>query len=381
MALAEQVQPGGRERRTGSGGGETRPVLSRYARQRSPAPEAPAADHGEDAREETEPGEAPAGRVEARDAAHEAERPAPGDGDGVEISPPSPELPPPPSVAQERASAESGADEPETASGGPSTAGSHTAGPPGSPSPGPAPAPSPQEPGATEAVASAAASPSPSAEATGPARPGPDARTRAQGEEPAEDATAPGAERGAEPSTHATARAGSAEEPVRRVEASHFDSPERVESRWAREIVPSSRPRTDDDSPGRKVPLWKRIALPLVQSAAAATQGERAKTAPASRPASLEPVLTRLSALEKQLAANQSATEGQLARFEENITRLWELEEQLTLTEVRERLALLEANQEEIADGLHAVGRNLVLVAVVLAAGIAAGLLALGLLL
>jgi len=48
------------------------------------------------------------------------------------------------------------------------------------------------------------------------------------------------------------------------------------------------------------------------------------------------------------------------------------------VTEGRERLALLEANQEEIADGLHAVSRNLSILAVVLSLAVAAALLTLG---
>ena len=44
-------------------------------------------------------------------------------------------------------------------------------------------------------------------------------------------------------------------------------------------------------------------------------------------------------------------------------------------------MALLEANQEEIADGLHAVGRNLVVLSIVLAAAVVGGLAAVGLLL
>jgi len=120
-----------------------------------------------------------------------------------------------------------------------------------------------------------------------------------------------------------------------------------------------------------KVPFWKRIVLPrpIAQATQAAT----------GRSQSLEPILARIGALEKQLAANQSATEIHLDRFEENITRLWELEEQMTITEVRERLALLEANQEEIADGLHVIGRNVSILAIVLAIAVAATLLVAGL--
>ena len=91
--------------------------------------------------------------------------------------------------------------------------------------------------------------------------------------------------------------------------------------------------------------------------------------------------MTRIGALEQQISANQATTLSRLENLEQNITRLWELEEQLTLTEVRERLAVMEANQEEIADGMHAVARNLAYVAVVLALAVAAGVFALGVLL
>ena len=52
---------------------------------------------------------------------------------------------------------------------------------------------------------------------------------------------------------------------------------------------------------------------------------------------SIEPIVTRIGALEQQISANQATTLSRLENLEQNITRLWELEEQLTLTEVRER--------------------------------------------
>lgn len=177
----------------------------------------------------------------------------------------------------------------------------------------------------------------------------------------------------ATPPTPARPRAGA--DDVRRVEASEVREADRAERGWMSALIPIPEDPPIDRSAQKKIPFWKRIALPRAQAIP-----PQASTA-TPRPLSLEPILTRLNALEKQLAANQSATESQLARFEENITRLWELEEQLTLTEVRERLALLEANQQEIADALHTVARNLTLLAVVLAAGLVAGLLAVGLLL
>ena len=119
--------------------------------------------------------------------------------------------------------------------------------------------------------------------------------------------------------------------------------------------------------PQKRTSFWKRITMSRSQSEANET--------PPPATVSLEPVLSRMLALEKQIAANQSATEVRLEQFEENLTRLWELEEKLAQAEFRERLALLQANQEEIADALHATGRNLLLLAsLVGTALVAAGL-------
>ena len=122
-----------------------------------------------------------------------------------------------------------------------------------------------------------------------------------------------------------------------------------------------------------RVPFWKRIAMPRSPSTAKPPQ-------PGPLP-NLDPILGRIKQLEEAMTTHQAATFGRLDSFEQNITRLWELEEQMALTEVRERLALLEANQEEIADGLHAVARNLSILAVVLALAVGAASLGLGLLL
>ena len=119
--------------------------------------------------------------------------------------------------------------------------------------------------------------------------------------------------------------------------------------------------------PQKRTSFWKRITMPRVQ--------KEANEPPPPATVSLEPVLNRMLALEKQMAANQSATELRIEQFEENLTRLWELEEKLAQAELRERLALLQANQEEIADALHTTGRNLIVLAsLVGTALIAAGL-------
>lgn len=123
--------------------------------------------------------------------------------------------------------------------------------------------------------------------------------------------------------------------------------------------------------PTKRASFWKRLALPRLPEAPAPPAPQPAPTV------SLEPVISRMLALEKQIAANQSATELRLEKFEDNLTRLWELEDQLAQTELRERLAVLEANQEEIADALHTVGRNLVVLASFVGTALAAGVLGL----
>jgi hypothetical protein len=141
--------------------------------------------------------------------------------------------------------------------------------------------------------------------------------------------------------------------------------------------VPAVRP----PEPPRKqrLPFWKRIALP--RKPTPEPMHAAPVPSPPAAPTDLGPVLRQLDALEAQLRDSQRVTREQLQAFEENLTRMWQLEEQIALTEVRERLALLEASQEEIADGLHAVSRHLSILAVVLGLGLATAAFALGILL
>lgn len=118
------------------------------------------------------------------------------------------------------------------------------------------------------------------------------------------------------------------------------------------------------------MPFWKRISLPRTQS-----------PTPPPTPASVEPILERLEALEKLLADSQKATIGQLEQVDENLQRLLELEDELGLSEIRERLALVEAGQVEIADGLHSISRNLSVLTVVIALVVAATAFAMGIIL
>lgn len=335
-SLAEQVHSG----REQSGAGQ-RPVLSRYARSTTPAEPSEEANEARQEPKEATPGPAAEAdvpsladaRVIADDASVEPEPPA-----EAQAAPSEPEPTPEPVEARDAdpvpETSEVAPPEAETLNGRTVT------------DPAAKPAEPPTGPRA-ETLASAVEE-APAADLAEP--------------DPAEETQAP-----------AAASAPAADhEPVRRVEATEVHEPEQpAASAWSRSMVAVGERAEPEAGRGKKVPFWKRIALPRSPSAS---------PGPAPAQPSVEPLVARLVALEKQLAANQSATETRLDKFEENITRLWELEEQLAVTEVRERLALLEANQQEIADGLHTVGRNLTLVAIVLAAGVAAGLLALGLL-
>jgi hypothetical protein len=120
---------------------------------------------------------------------------------------------------------------------------------------------------------------------------------------------------------------------------------------------------------GERIPFWKRVAM---------YRPETALTTPPA--AAVEAVAERMAGLEQRLSARDEELARRLDRFEENITRLWEIEEQMSLNELREKLAFIQANQEEIADGLHALSRNatfLTAALVLLAAGAALAVAAL----
>jgi hypothetical protein len=118
-------------------------------------------------------------------------------------------------------------------------------------------------------------------------------------------------------------------------------------------------PRADE-----KRPFWKRLSM----SRSAAPAPPPVAQVP---PDLLKPALERIDHLTRRFEHEQKALHERLDQFEHNITRLWELEEQMGLEEIRAQLAVIQANQEEIADGVHAIARN-----VAVAAGLGLALLA-----
>ncbi len=112
--------------------------------------------------------------------------------------------------------------------------------------------------------------------------------------------------------------------------------------------VPTVLPHRSDEQP--RSSFWQRIAA-RGGLARQADRGVATKT-------DIQPILERIDALESLLADGQKAS---LARSELHEEALRALETEVDLSDVRERLALVEAAQMEIADGLHALARNVMI--------------------
>jgi len=116
----------------------------------------------------------------------------------------------------------------------------------------------------------------------------------------------------------------------------------------------------------KRPPFWRRIAL---------------TRAPAAGPSAeaLESALERLRRLETQLAAGHASTDDRLARCEHALREIWDRERQVSLAELRERLAGLEADQTAAEDALRRATRGLqvlgALLVVTMTCGVAAALL------
>lgn len=137
-----------------------------------------------------------------------------------------------------------------------------------------------------------------------------------------------------------------------------------------RSSLPALREQPQTQSPPRaeeKRPFWKRLSM----ARPAASAPPPVASIP---PELLKPALERIDHLTRRFEHEQKALHERLDQFEHNITRLWELEEQMGLEEIRAQLAVIQANQEEIADGVHAIARN-VAVAAGLGVAVLGGLL------
>lgn len=110
-------------------------------------------------------------------------------------------------------------------------------------------------------------------------------------------------------------------------------------------------PRREDDA-SRRRPFWKRLAMarPLAEPQSA-PGGEIPRDL-------LKPAIERIDHLTRRFEREQKALHERLDEFEHNLTRLWELEEQMGMEEIRAQLAVMRANQEETADALHALAKR-----------------------
>jgi hypothetical protein len=115
--------------------------------------------------------------------------------------------------------------------------------------------------------------------------------------------------------------------------------------------IREARARKQDESKRR--PFWKRLSM--VRPA-----GESSSPPAVEIPKDLlKPAIERIDHLTRRFEREQKVLYERLDEFEHNLTRLWELEEQMGLEEIRAQLAVMRADQEEIADGLHALTRRM----------------------
>lgn len=139
-------------------------------------------------------------------------------------------------------------------------------------------------------------------------------------------------------------------------------------------LVPSRVPARHESPRGRdegdkRRPFWKRLAMGRPAPASDPSHGSAKLEIP---PDLLKPAIERIDHLTRRFEREQKALQKRLDEFEHNLTRLWELEEQMGMEEIRAQLAVMRANQEEIADGLHNLARRVTIAAGAVVATIAA---------
>ncbi len=137
-------------------------------------------------------------------------------------------------------------------------------------------------------------------------------------------------------------------------------------SRHAPALRPETAERRDDT---KRRPFWKRLSMARPH---AEPQAPPTVEIPKDL---LKPAIERIDHLTRRFEREQKALHERLEEFEHNLTRLWELEEQMGMEEVRAQLAVMRANQEETADALHTLARRIAIGAGAVVAVFAAVLL------
>ena len=110
--------------------------------------------------------------------------------------------------------------------------------------------------------------------------------------------------------------------------------------------------------------FWRRISLARGPAEGVSTDA-------------LDSTLERVQRLENQITTQNASTDERLARCENAVHEIWDRERQVSLAQLRERLAGLEADQAAAEEALRSANRGLrwlgALLALTVGCGIAAG--------
>lgn len=130
--------------------------------------------------------------------------------------------------------------------------------------------------------------------------------------------------------------------------------------------VPSTLPALPAAAPAKRLPFWRRIALP--RSTTSRDPAEVAR---------MESIAARLGELEGEFAAHRSRTADRLERAEDALHQIRERERANALARIDERLAGLEADRQRVETALTQAARGLRLAVVLFAGSAAVGVAAL----
>lgn len=130
--------------------------------------------------------------------------------------------------------------------------------------------------------------------------------------------------------------------------------------------APSTLPAAPPAAPAKRLPFWRRIALPKATPLRSLDEAAR-----------MESIAARLAELEDAFATHRSRTAGRLERAEDALHQIRERERANALARIDERLAGLEADRQRVETALTEAARGLRLAVIVFALSAAVGVAAL----
>ena len=128
----------------------------------------------------------------------------------------------------------------------------------------------------------------------------------------------------------------------------------------------SAAPSTLPAAPAKRLPFWRRIALPKARPPRSPDEAAR-----------MESIAARLAELEDAFATHRSRTAGRLERAEDALHQIRERERANALARIDERLAGLEVDRQRVEMALTQAARGLRLAVIVFAVSAAVGVAAL----